>query len=377
MRRFLCLLLAAAVVAGLLLLPRAQAAGEIYFTAVNDQILPLSDSTMPVSVGGVMYLPYSIFNPDEAGTSLGVYFSQNPTSLTLFSIDAVLVFDLTEGYSYDRTQTYTYKAITRNGRTYVPIAFVCSFFGLSYTSTWTDSGTLLRVTSSAAILSDAVFADAASGQMAVSLRDYNRLHPSASPAPSSSPSLSPSPGASVPGDSRADVTVQLSFTVSDAESTSAILQLLDAAGRKALFFFPADRLEEFSDLVLRVAAAGGGVGLIPAGDDAAASLAAAQSRLSSLCCVFTRMVLLPEENAAVRAALGSAGYVVWKADVTGGTGRTGNLEAQAVVNGISKRSARARVLLADVDLTVAALPRILAYLRTYGYTVRPAAEMDP
>lgn len=375
MRRFLSLLLAVTVTAALLLLPWASAAGEIYFTAVNDQILPLSDSTMPVSVGGVMYMPYSIFNPDEAGASLGVYFSQNPTSLTLFSIDSVLVFDLTEGYSYDQTQTYTYKAITRNGRTYVPISFVCSFFGLSYTATPTESGTLLRVKSSAAILSDAGFADAASFQMEIYLRDYNKLHPSVSPSPSSSsPSVSPS--ASAPGDSRADVTVQLSFTVSDAERTAAVLQLLDGADRRALFFFPADRLEEFSDLILRVSATGSGVGLVPAGDDYGASLAAAQVQLSSLCCLFTRMVLLPEEDAAARAALESAGYVVWDADVTGVGGRTGNLEAQAVTNGISRRKTRAGVLLEDSDLTVAALPRVLAYLRTYDYTVRPATEME-
>ena len=36
------------------------AAGDIYFSACNDSVVTLSDSTMPTWSGGVLYAPYSL-----------------------------------------------------------------------------------------------------------------------------------------------------------------------------------------------------------------------------------------------------------------------------------------------------------------------------
>ena len=43
------------------LLLTAQAAPTVYFTAVNDYVLELSDDTMPFWSGGYLYLPSTIF----------------------------------------------------------------------------------------------------------------------------------------------------------------------------------------------------------------------------------------------------------------------------------------------------------------------------
>ena len=72
-KRFLCLLLAT-----LLLFTLAPAKTEaettVYFTAVNDQLLPdLSDGTMPFWSGGRLYVPYTAI----AGTDLGLFYSRS------------------------------------------------------------------------------------------------------------------------------------------------------------------------------------------------------------------------------------------------------------------------------------------------------------
>ena len=57
LRRLLALVCALAM--ALSLSGPASAAGDIYFTVINDSVVSLSDSTMPTWSGGVLYVPYS------------------------------------------------------------------------------------------------------------------------------------------------------------------------------------------------------------------------------------------------------------------------------------------------------------------------------
>ena len=43
--------------------PPAKAAGSVYFTAIDNTLLPLSDETMPASINGLLYIPYTFFPP--------------------------------------------------------------------------------------------------------------------------------------------------------------------------------------------------------------------------------------------------------------------------------------------------------------------------
>lgn len=62
--RFAALLLCLA-----LLVPSVPAAAaNIYFTSLNDQVLPLTADTMPVVSGGVMYVPASVFDGIPPGS---------------------------------------------------------------------------------------------------------------------------------------------------------------------------------------------------------------------------------------------------------------------------------------------------------------------
>ena len=76
MRKRLLAALCAAVL--LAVLVQGAAAGEawddnVIFLALNDSPVPLSDSTMPINVGGTIYLPYFMLDANQnGGIRLGI-----------------------------------------------------------------------------------------------------------------------------------------------------------------------------------------------------------------------------------------------------------------------------------------------------------------
>jgi hypothetical protein len=66
-KRPVCFLLAVLLTVGFLLLPSA-AEDSIFFTAINNTLLELTDDTMPVSYNSVIYVPSSLFNSTALDT---------------------------------------------------------------------------------------------------------------------------------------------------------------------------------------------------------------------------------------------------------------------------------------------------------------------
>ena len=156
--------------------PAARAVlSDVYFTAVNDQLLELSDETMPFFSGGVLYVSSRLFE----GTDLGVSYVRDTNSglamLYTTNTKVDLRFDLEEQVAYDRQGNfYSGRAIERNGVIFFPLDLVCKRFGLNHTYNLTDTVPLIRVTSASAILDDSFFIDAASTQMADRYAEYER-----------------------------------------------------------------------------------------------------------------------------------------------------------------------------------------------------------
>ena len=128
-RAFLPKLLVLAVCLGLLL-PTPVSAADLYFTSVNDRVLPLTADTMPLWSGGLLYVPYNVFDKETCGVDLDIStsYSRDAGTVTFYRIRQILVFDLNTGTSRDDItgETYYAKAIIRNGRPYVPLNMVCS-----------------------------------------------------------------------------------------------------------------------------------------------------------------------------------------------------------------------------------------------------------
>lgn len=106
--------------------PAGRAAGTVYFSVINNTVLPLKDSAMPAIYDGQIYLPASFFSSDE----LGVYSSSGENNAVIYSGKKTLWFDVAKGtiVDHDGVQYYLYSARAYNKTVYVPAKLVCEFF---------------------------------------------------------------------------------------------------------------------------------------------------------------------------------------------------------------------------------------------------------
>ena len=297
------------------------AAGTVYFTAVNETVLDLSDSTMPAWSGGVLYVPHSVFDgSNAAGVNFNIYYSYNrDTGLaTLFNTRQFLTFDLNSGVCYDGlTGEYlSGRAILRNGLVYVPVALVCRFFGLTYSVIPITEGYMVRVKNGAVVLSDAAFVDAATNSIAHKLREYNQANQSAPTPGVRPPSVSQEPEEPEPAPQEPEepdrISIYLGFRCGDGQGLSAILDVLDAEGLSAAFFFSPEVLMEHEPLLYRILGSGHSVGLLAEGDSAAAVRNRLEQGLRALertAYTRTALALVPAE---FRSALEEEGWVCWE-----------------------------------------------------------------
>lgn len=355
--------------------PAVRAVNDVYFTAVNDALLDLNDETMPFWSGGLSYVPCSVFS----GTNLSVFFAQNMTekTLTLYTIQKTLTFDMNSGNCYDQEGvSYSYRTITRNGKAYIPISFVCSFFDLTYSYIKTDISPIIRIKNAKAVLVDSVFANAAAQLMQYRLNQYMGSQPS--PAVSS-PAVSATPSPTG-GSGKENVRVYLAFDGCPTDSTAAILDKLDEYGYKAAFFFSPDRLDGADDLIRRIIGSGHTIGLSgDTGNSAQALLDVFEEgnrKLKEIACYKTRIVCVPEAASEQYQILTSNGYCCWNWSVNAVYEGAGS--SRTAINVISKLSSAgiAWVRLADGTVSSGAISRILSFLKEDGYSVRPITESE-
>lgn len=316
-RRLLPLLLAAALFLGLYQ-PMPASAAAIYFTGINDSVVPLTSDTMPCWSGGTLYVPYTVFNANTNGirVSLGLEttYNRNTNTVSIFNLRQMLTFDLNTGICRnDMTgATYTARAIMRNGKPYVALNIVCSTFGMEYSYTqlpYISQGYLVRIKGPDTVLDDATFIDAAQRLLNDRLRDYTQ---SLSPAEAAIPpggSSTPNPGTSAPDELEGGgAAAYLAFRCESAGSLSAILNTLDGAGQYALFFLSPQVIEEEGDLVRRVLGTGHLIGVL-AQDGEEETLERGRLALEELVHTRTTLAYVPD---GARAGLEEKGWVCWE-----------------------------------------------------------------
>ena len=367
------------------LLNTAQAAGNIYLTAVNENLLELTSDTMPTWSGGVLYVPYTVFDGSYTGINLGISssYSRDEGTVTLYTLQQMVVFDLNRGTCYNplTEQTLSGKAILRNGRPYVPVAAVCSYFGLTYSIIDIDEGYIVRIKSSGVVLSDYSFVDSAQNSIRNRIRDYNQANQS-QPTPGVLPPTynpeEPDTDITVPDDPvDADVIpTYLAFSCEDSQGLSEILDTLDSRNQRAIFFFDAQGLERQDDLIFRILGSGYSIGLIAQGRSTSATnrlLEEANQTLSQVAYTRTSVVLVPENQ---REELEAEGWICWNetasAVPTQGVGT--NTYANQVIKRISGNHARVYLTLDASSETARVLPTLLRRLSEEGYGVSVPLE---
>ena len=367
------------------LLNTAQAAGNIYLTAVNENLLELTSDTMPTWSNGVLYVPYTVFDGSYTGINLGISssYSRDEGTVTLYTLQQMVVFDLNRGTCYNplTEQTLSGKAILRNGRPYVPVAAVCSYFGLSYSVIDIDEGYIVRIKSSGVVLSDYSFVDSAQNSIRNRIRDYNQANQS-QPTPGVLPPTynpeEPDTEITVPDDpvDTDVIPTYLAFSCEDSQGLSEILDTLDSRNQRAIFFFDAQGLERQDDLIFRILGSGYSIGLIAQGRSTSATnrlLEEANQTLSQVAYTRTSVVLVPENQ---REELETEGWICWNetasAVPTQGVGT--NTYANQVLKRISGNYARVYLTLDASSETARVLPTLLRRLSEEGYGVSVPLE---
>lgn len=253
----------------LLVLPLASvpagAAGNVYFTAAGNEILPLNDSTMPFWSGGYLYIASSIFT-GQVNRSLGVACLpgnvSRPDRRILYGGERSLIFDLSRNIVQDSDGNITYLgAIQRNGDVFVPASVVANYFGLEYSVTPLSVSTTAEANYGALVwlrrpnfgLSEKEFINAGSSQIAMRYEQYLRDQEAAG-QPDSSPGTVQIPSS---GEGK-----NVYLCMEAGGGTAALLDVLDSHGAQAAFFCSLEFLETQGNLLRRMTARGQAVGLL-------------------------------------------------------------------------------------------------------------------
>lgn len=323
---------------------RAITEADIYFTSVNDSLLPLTADTMPTWVGNSIYVPASVFDSNTTNAKLGIYCHQSTTSNTvaLYNLNQRLVFDLSKGNSYDQytNELFSYRAVNRNGKIYLPVDAVCEFFGLTDSYVYTRYGYLVRIRNENSFLSDEMFVDAASTELKnrskAFLQSQNTVIPDPPVTPDPPPSTDEPDEPDPPEQEQPKAQIYLAFRCTTGDGLETILNTLDRHGARALFLFSNDLLVSRDDLVRRVVGSGHPIGLLTEEENAARELAAGNTLLSHIAHTAATTALVPS---AQRAALEADGWVCWNETLSAlpRSGERGAAYAQRIINSIGSR----------------------------------------
>lgn len=334
-------LLAAALCALTLLgfaVPASGAGGTVYLMAVNEKVLDTTVENMPAVMGGVLYVPYTMLSIRDSGINLGVSALYSTTRRTLLVSNGQMgvVFDTQTNTAQDlQGNPVAARAMVRNSMIFVPIDWLCSYFGtISCSRVRTAYGTLIRVTNGAVVLRDPDFVDAASGQLEEKQRNYLASIASlpGTPAPTAGP---PGPGPSGEPSTpplQAEVLLALDWGEQGAEMTAQ----LEARGERALLLFPWDGLKDKDDAIRRAAAAGHTIGLLLTGEtveDCRIQGQEGRRLLAEIARCPALVASAPALDGEGREALAREGWALWTPELSGERFRT----AAALIGALDPR----------------------------------------
>ena len=215
------------------------------FTATNDNLLELD--YMTAFVNGVPYVPAKAFS------AFGVYFDYFDSSSTALMYNGTkqIFFELTTGNTKDSYgTTYSVSAVFKYGQVYLPVPWMCKYFGLSYQYiTGNGYGDVLRIKNGSEVLTDSQFFDAATFPMRNRYNDYFGKSDPASPTPSPTQSTNPQ---------NDNGSASLCFIGLPSEK---ILDSFDDYAFKACFFVTAEEASASPDIIRRIYGSGHSLGV--------------------------------------------------------------------------------------------------------------------
>ena len=352
-----------------------RAAEDVYFTAVNKNVLSLSDATMPFWSGGYLYVPSTIFT--GVGRDLGVSCYPNIAKQTVLlyvddTIYSSLVFDMNKDYAIDNEgNLYFQPPIQRGGVIFLPISLIARCFGLLYSTVEVDRGYLVWIRNTDMDLEERYFADAAKSRMDYEYSQYLRSQGASSGAGDGTAGL-PAP---VTGRR-----LYLCMEASTPAGTDSLLDTLDRYGSQAAFYCDTDFLTEGGSQLRRMSATGQAIGLMADGAEerpVTEQLAEANRLLCRSASVKTRLAWIANASEEDLEAAEAAGFRCLTPDLDRSDyPLTSTAAADALLQRVNGQSGPVTVWLGDgtapaglgtfLSAAVAAENRCLAMTETAG-----------
>ena len=245
---FLCLVLICSFS-----VPFSQAAPTVvFFTAVNDTILPLNAETMPIYFNGMLYVPYRVF------ISAGIYGSASISNgqALMYKSGKSLDFDFTNG-TVKTEEGIIFRSISArivNGTFYLPVEYLCQYFGLSHDVIPYDPASIIRIISGN-VINEKTLLGLNKDLLTSYYNDYMGLGDPADPPPTTDPD----PTAPVTYE---NVTINLSFYELPQENVIQVLESLSSFGYRGNFFASYDDIAANPGLFRRIAGSGHTIGIL-------------------------------------------------------------------------------------------------------------------
>ncbi len=376
MKRTAALLLACLIFA-LPAVSMSAVAPAVIFTAVNDAVQALSEDTMPVRVGGQVYVPYLTLS---RLSPISVYYNVREQRLLVYNFDHTINFDLANSITYDEAGVvYSYNAVRRSDTVFVPISLVCQKFGFTYSHIAVPPyGSVIRINTLPPILSDSEFLDRYLSRMEQVYDDYV-AETLPEPDVPDGPGEPDGPDAS---DEPDPVAVSLAFEGPLTDETAGILDSLAQAGEQAAFFISGG-VDEYRAELRRILGEGHTIGLYAPGEYESAEdlLAALDAQNDALCAAVhtrARLVWMPGSGSLTqeqRDAIIGAGYRLWEDNLDPRADAREAYSVRVNVRTILQSMERnAVVRLLNNKASAEALPGILSDLNRGGHDVQVIRE---
>lgn len=356
-KRALCLIIAVALLLSISISASADSTG-VCFTGVGDTLLDLN--SMAVFSGGTLYVPGKAFS------SFGVYITyfDADATLLLYNSSSSVYFDLNEGTTYDGSGNYyEVSGIFRGGQVYVPVAFVCRYFGVSYSYiSGSGNGDIARLKNGSEVLTDSQYIDAAGSLMKTYYNEYFGMVQPITPVPS--PSVqNPSAG----DDNHSGTYVYLSFI---GVPEGKLLDTLSRFGYSASFFVTEEQALASPDTLRRIYGEGHNIGIYCS--SFAEECEAASEAVFGACQVMPTLFTSASSIAQQCQSYGSEHALTY---VTASIAADGGTQSrEAIVGGLEDVSGNITLSVELSESTQKMLPSLLSYLSSESYSVVPLRE---
>ena len=355
-----------------ILMPKTTASGDVY-VAVNNAMLPITDS-MPIKSDGLWYIDYRCFTGGELGIS-GSYNADSQT-LTLYTWDNTLVFDIAKGIATNVTSDTTYRRMTfrSNGTIYVPAKFVANQLDVRYS--FISSVNVIRIKADNTV-NDSVFSYIAKDEIPRLRERYEN----------SKNQTTPSGDTSTPStEDETKKTVYLTFDVGTNTNLDSILKTLRRYNVKATFFLFGSAIPMHEGAIRQAAVDGHSFGVSAMNgvsaflkSDASVTndLAATNDLLFKTCYQKSRLVRIPGGSSALSdsqtEALIASGYRFWDWDID-----ASSLTFKRLSSALASRNDNAIVIRFDASASSTKnLASLLSYLKKNNYRTASISLLLP